>query len=356
MYGIEPGEMDVPGLPVFGLFSLAMGMTVAWPEIDPSKPAKLDPEALVTLIEDLGATNAFGGIAIWRPVLRWCAEHGRRLPSLRRLLSAGTAIPVWMHEGFREILAPGVQIHTPYGATEALPVASISTDLVLGETAALTRAGRGTCVGAPAPGVRIRVIPVSDEPIAAWTEDLPLPAGQIGEICVAGAVVTHLYEAEPEATKQAKILDPASGTIWHRMGDLGYQDEQGRLWFCGRKAHRVETAQGTLTSNPVEEVAVSHPKVARAALLALGERGQQEAALALQLQPGQPWVGVADEVRAMLAERAFAAPIRRVLFHTGFPVDVRHNAKIDNESLSAWATEALRRSPDLGLPGHEEGP
>lgn len=354
MYGIEAGEIDVPGLAVFGLFSLAMGMTVAWPEIDPSRPARLDPAALVELIEDLGATNAFGSIAIWRPVLRWCLERDRRLPSLRRLLSAGTAIPVWMHEGFRQVLAPGAQIHTPYGATEALPVASIGTDLVLGETAALTRAGRGTCVGTPAPGITIRVIPVSDGPVPAWSEDLPLPPGQVGEICVTGPVVTRLYEAEPEATKQAKILDPRAGEVWHRMGDLGYQDEAGRLWFCGRKAHRVETPTGALYSNPVEEVAVLHPKVARAALLGLGARGQQEAVIALELEAGQARAGVADEVRAMLAERAFPAPIQRVLFHPSFPVDVRHNAKINNESLSAWATEAVSRRPQLGLPGREE--
>jgi len=356
MYGIEAGEIDVPGLAVFGLFSLAMGMTVAWPQIDPARPAQLDPEALVTLIEDLGATNAFGGIAIWRPVLRWCRERGRRLPSLRRLLSAGTAIPVWMHEGFREVLAPGVQIHTPYGATEALPVASVGTDLVLGETAALTRAGRGTCVGTPAPGVQIRVIPISDGPIERWSDDLPLPAGQTGEIAVTGAVVTRLYEGEPGATTLAKILDPRTGAVWHRMGDLGYQDAAGRLWFCGRKAHRVETPTGTLYSNPLEEVAVRHPKVARAALLGLGERGAQEAVIALQLQPEQAWAGVADDVRATLSELGLPAPIRRVLFHPAFPVDVRHNAKINNESLSAWATEAVRRRPLLGLPGHEEGP
>lgn len=358
MYGFRGGDIDVPGLAVFGLFSLAMGMTVAWPEIDPRRPASLDPARLVELIEDLGATSAFGGIAIWRPVLAWCRANGRRLPSLRALLSAGTAIPVWMHEGFREVLAPGVQIHTPYGATESLPVASIGTELVLGETAALTRAGRGTCVGTPAPGVEIRVIRTSDEAIPRWDPALVLPAGEVGEICVSGAVVTHLYEGEPEATARAKILDQTVSPprIWHRMGDLGYLDERGRLWFCGRKAHRVETERGPLYANPVEEVAVLHPAVRRAALLGLGERPRQEPVIALQPEPGADARAVAAEVRAMLAERAFAAPIERVLFHADFPVDVRHNAKINNEALTAWAAAAVAKRPALGLPGQESGP
>lgn len=360
MYGIEAGEIDVPGLSVFGLFSLAMGMTVAWPEIDPTRPAALDPSRLVDLIEDLGATNAFGGIAIWRPVLRYCQERGRRLPSLRRLLSAGTAIPVWMHEGFREVLAPGVQIHTPYGATESLPVATIGTDEVLGETATGTRAGKGTCVGWPAPGITIRVIQLTDDPIPDWDASLVLGAGEVGEVVVSGPVVTHLYEGEPEATARAKILDRRQDppVVWHRLGDLGYQDAAGRLWFCGRKAHRVESASGLLYSNPVEEVAVLHPAVARAALLGIGERGSQEPVIALELKADNKadLKSVAAEVRAALAGRPFAAPIQRVLFHPAFPVDVRHNAKIQNEVLARWASERLARRPSLGLPGQEEGP
>lgn len=360
MYGIEPGEIDVPGLAVFGLFSLAMGMTVVWPEINAAKPGALDPGALVDLIDDVGATTAFGGIAIWRPVLLWCQKNNRKLLSLRRILSAGTAIPVWMHEGFREILAPGVMIHTPYGATESLPVASIASDEVLSDTAARTRAGQGTCVGHPAPGITIRVIPISDEAIPAWTADLPLPQGEVGEIIVSGPVVTRLYEGDEAATARAKIWDRSQDppVVWHRIGDVGRVDEAGRLWFFGRKAHRVETATGTLYSNPVEEVAVLHPAVARAALLGVGARGQQEAVIALEPKAGlvvQPGT-VAAEVRASLAERGFPAPIQRVLFHPKFPVDVRHNAKIHNESLSAWAAERLAASSSLGLPGQEVGP
>ena len=352
MYGIEPGEVDVPGLSVFGLFSIGMGMTVAWPEIDPTRVSALNPAHLVQLIEEAGATSAFGGIAIWRPVLRWCQANGRTLPSLRRVLSAGTAIPVWMHEGFRAVLAPGVQVHTPYGATESLPVASTGTDEVLGETAAQTRPGRGTCVGRPAPGIAIRVIAVSDAPIATWDQVQILPVGEVGEVAVSGPVVTAAYVDNEDATLQAKILDHSTTPprIWHRLGDLGYLDAQGRLWFCGRKAHRVETAGGRVCSAPVEEVAVLVPGVARAALVGLGERGHQEPALVVERGP-DAGPDLAQRLRSTLSACTFAAPIQRILYHPKLPVDVRHNAKIHNESLAVWAAAEVARAPTLGLEG-----
>lgn len=351
MYGIEAGEIDVPGLPVFGLFSLAMGMSIAIPEIEPTKPASLDPSRLVDLIDDLGATNAFGSIAIWRPVARYCQQHGRRLPSLRRILSAGTAIPVEMHRAFREILAPGVEIHTPYGATEALPVATIASGAVLVETAAATLQGAGTCVGRLAPEIQVRVLRIDDGRITAWGEGDALPPGQVGEICVAGPQVTSLYEGDAEATLASKIRE---GDIsWHRMGDLGYLDEAGRLWFCGRKAHRVETGTGTLYSVPCEEIANQHPAVRRSALVGLGEPGKAEPVIVLELEAGDtsPPRRVAEEVRQLLAARPMTSSIRRILFHPSFPVDVRHNAKIHNNELATWAAAELAKSPRLGLEG-----
>lgn len=349
MYNIESGEIDVPGLPVFGLFSLAMGMSVAVPEIDASRPATLDPARLVQLIEDVGATNLFGGIAILRPVLRHCQATGQRLPSLKRVLSAGTAIPVALHRAFRGLLAEGVQIHTPYGATEALPVATLASEEVLCDTAARTLTGAGTCVGRPAPQMAIRILPISDDPISSITASSGLSAGEIGEICVSGPVVTRLYEGDEAATAAAKIRDE-HGQIWHRMGDLGALDAQGRLWFCGRKAHRVQTAQGLMFSVPCEEIVNQHPAVARSALVGVGPAGAAEPVIVVEREPGSPLSdeALAAEVRALCASQPVTAPIQRVLFHPRFPVDVRHNAKIHNEALAAWAATQPGPRPRLG--------
>src|SRR5262249_10316218 len=147
----------------------------------------------------------------------------------------------------------GVQVHTPYGATEALPIADIGSDELLGETSPLTAEGKGVCVGRPVEGMHVRIIRISDAPLPEWGDGLEVPQGEVGEVVVQGPVVTRAYHSRPDQTALHKIRD-AQGGLWHRMGDLGYLDGQGRLWFCGRKSQRVETVDGPLFTVPVEGV------------------------------------------------------------------------------------------------------
>ena len=333
LYGIEPGEVDVPGLPGFALFSVALGATVVFPEMDYARPGRLDPARFVEAIEDHGATYSFGSPAIWGKVARSCVERGARLPSLRRVLMAGAPVPPSVHEDLRRVLPEGAWGHTPYGATEALPVASTHGG-ELAETFATTRAGDGTCVGRPAEGIELRVIRVVDGPIAAWSDDLLMPAGGIGELVVAGDVVTTAYEARPEATARAKIQDGAR--VWHRMGDLGRVDPDGRVWFCGRVGHRVETAAGLVHSG-LEAVFAEEPRVARCALVGVSGRP----VLVVEARNGAPRQALAHDLLALGKARPETAQVKDVLFHPGLPVDVRHNAKIRRELLATWAAEQL---------------
>lgn len=342
MYGIEPGEVDLACFPLFGMFSMALGMTVVIPELDPTKPAKADPLKLVQAISNQGCTSAFGSPAIWKGVAQYCEREGVRLPSLRRILMAGAPVPTWLHASFSRILSPGAEVHTPYGATEALPVSSVGSSEILGETGEKTRNGAGTCVGRPAPEMQIRVIRITDAPLSRWEDVEELAQGEIGEICVRGPVVTPRYEAEPEHTAASKILErDADGAehVVHRMGDVGYLDAEGRLWFCGRKRHRVETAEGTLFPVPCEAVFDEHPDVFKTALVGVDGRP----VIVAQLEPGtqKPEAKIAEELLELGRAHAHTRAIAQVLFHPSFPVDVRHNAKIDREALSVWAKERL---------------
>ncbi len=338
MYGMEAGEVELAGFPPFALFAIAMGVTAVFADVNPMKVAAVDPSAIVQQIQDHGAQSAFASPALWKPVARYCTEKGVKLPSLRRVMSAGAPIPVWLHEAFQQILE-GAEVHTPYGATESLPVATVGSRAVLGETGALTREGRGTCVGVPAPGITIRVIRITDDPIPAWSDDLVLPDGEVGEICVSGEVVTREYRDEPEANKEAKIHE--GDRIWHRIGDLGYFDDQGRLWFCGRKAHRVRAANKLLFSAALEGVLNEAPGVARTALVGVGQPGAQEPIIVVELESGADRAAVERDVLARAAANPVTEPIQRVLFHPAFPVDVRHNAKIKREILAEWAAGQL---------------
>jgi acyl-CoA synthetase (AMP-forming)/AMP-acid ligase II len=344
-YGIREGEVDLPAFPLFALFSVAMGVTVVVPDMDPTKPAQVNPEQFVAQIQAHHVTQSFGSPAIWDPVGQYCVGRNLTLPSLQRVLMAGAPVSPVILERVLRILPGTANAHTPYGATEALPVSSITARDVLSETAALTRSGKGTCVGKALPGITLRVIRIADDAIPFWDDRLVLSHGEIGEIAVKGPVVTREYFRHEQATALAKIPD---GTLWwHRMGDVGYLDERDRLWFCGRKADRVQTAQGTLFTVPCEAIFNQHPDVFRSALVGIGSAGSQRPVIVIEPHPDKfpatadATVRFTSELLRLGAANPLTAGITSVLFHRAFPVDVRHNVKISRDKLAIWAAKQL---------------
>jgi acyl-CoA synthetase (AMP-forming)/AMP-acid ligase II len=199
-------------------------------------------------------------------------------------------------------------------------------------------------VGQPVPGLDVRVIEIRDQPIPLWSPELELPVGSIGEIIVSGPVVTREYYRRPDATALAKIADPQRGSFYHRMGDVGYFDDRGRIWFCGRKSHRVTLADMTLFSVCCEGVFNTHPEVSRTALV--GVSRPQGTFPVLCVEPVRHLTTTeARRVRHELLElgsaRPQTQPIREIVFHPSFPVDIRHNSKIFREKLAVWAARKL---------------
>jgi len=360
-YAIEPGEIDLPLLPLFALFGPALGLTTIVPEIDPSRPAMVDPEKIVSAIRQEGVTNSFGSPTLWRKVADYCLARNITLPSLRRVLCAGAPVPASLWTDAPRLLTGG-RLHSPYGATEVLPVSSIAADEI--DIASV----RGACVGRPLPENRVKIIAMADGPLASLAEARELPAGGIGEIIVAGPTVTREYDQLPEATRRAKIQIPNSksqgnpqsldflgtwdlelgtsapaGAVWHRMGDAGYLDANGCLWFCGRVAERLETTGGPMFTEPCEQVFRVHPQVARCALIGLGDRGRQIPAIVVETKPGVHLRSdasrqeLAKALHQLALQHPHTAAIRRFYFHRHIPVDVRHNAKIHRLALARWA-------------------
>lgn len=339
-YGIQPGEIDLPMLPIFALFNPALGMTTIVPEIDPRHPAAVDPAKIVQAIRQENVTNSFGSPTLWKKIGDHCQQNKITLPSLRRVLCAGAPVPAALWESSRAFLPHG-QLHSPYGATESLPIATVSAAEIENQKSKIENPF-GACVGRPVREIDIKIIAITDTPIATLAGALVLPAGEIGEIIVRGPVVTKTYDALPEATAAAKISD-ASGAVWHRMGDCGYRDADGRLWFCGRKAERVVTGSGnTLYTEPCEQVFRGHPRAARCALIGLGPRGQQRPALVVETSVADSKEArpLARELRALAFNHPQAGAIKTFYFRPHFPVDVRHNAKIHRLTLAQWAATA----------------
>jgi acyl-CoA synthetase (AMP-forming)/AMP-acid ligase II len=356
-YSIELGEIDLPMLPVFALFNPALGMTTVVPEIDPSRPASVDPAKIVQAIQQEQVTNSFGSPTLWGKIADHCLTGNISLPSLRRVLCAGAPVPSTLWEKSRRFL-PNGKLHSPYGATEALPVSSISSaevappahaeichllnDKTSRPNQVIPSGFTGACVGRPISEIEVKVIAISDDPFATLAETRELPTGQVGEFIVRGPVVTKTYDVRPEATAGAKIPD-ATGGIWHRMGDCGYLDADGRLWFCGRKAERVITASGTMFTEPCEQVFRRQPGITRCALVGLGSRGSQIPALVVQPSKklsAQKKGLLAAELRERGRKHTQTESITRFFFHPNFPVDVRHNAKIHRLTLAEWAATA----------------
>lgn len=357
LFHIEPGDVDLCTFPLFALFAPVLGMMAVIPKMDATRPAKVRPAEIIDVANRLCVTNLFGSPALLNRVGRSVLAPresrggtGVRLSSLRspgdspgaktlrRVLSAGAPVSPAILERFQELLSPGVQIFTPYGATEALPVAVIGSDDVLRDTRHQTARGAGTCVGRPVAGLEVRIIRISDEPIAAWSEDLVLPPGEIGEIAVYGPQVTQEYFRRPDLTALAKIPDATRGRKWHRMGDVGYFDDQGRLWFCGRKSQRVITPQRTYFTDPVEGVFNTVPGVFRTALVGVKKNGVMTPVLCVELERGaKPQAVVRSELLSRGVEFELTRDVRVILFHPRFPVDIRHNSKIFREKLAVWA-------------------
>ncbi|MGH8051793.1 MAG: olefin beta-lactone synthetase [Arenimonas sp.] len=341
-FDTKPGGVNLPTFPPFALFDPALGLTSIIPDMDPTKPASADPKKLHHAINKFGIDQLFGSPAL----VAVLAKYNQKLPGILRITSAGAPVPADVVSKMRELLPENGRLWTPYGATECLPVAVIESR-ELQNTREQTEQGAGTCVGRPMPANTVRIIGISDDAIEHWQDALQVEHGRVGEITVAGPTATDEYFERPQATALAKISERlADGTtrIIHRMGDLGWIDENGRLWFCGRKSHRVETAQGPLFTEQVEPVFNTHPKVKRTALVGVGKPGGQTPILCIELHQNassQEQEKIRDELEKIGNAFVHTGGIHHFLFHPDFPVDIRHNAKIGREKLAVWASKKL---------------
>lgn len=339
---IEEGERDLCTFPLFALFAPALGMTAIIPEMDFTRPKDVDPEKIREPIEAFGISNLFGSPALLKTVSDYAYKKAWTFPSLRRVMSAGAPVRPELIREFRGLLPERAEFYTPYGATESLPIAIAESRLILEQSLV----GQGICVGPPTPGTRCLIMPIQDSEQLMFHAVSALANREIGEIIVQGPQVSRQYYQRPEADRAHKMRDATNGEIWHRTGDLGYFDEQGQLWFCGRKNHRVVTESECLYTIPCEAIFNQHPSVARSALVGLGHRGHEKPALCIE--PKKP---LSDSERSLLFHElkvlASSYPhtrnIKLFFVHDNFPVDIRHNAKIFREKLKAWAEAQWRK-------------
>ncbi len=339
--GVGPTTPLVAAFAPFALIGASLGTTCAVPATDVTKPSTLTASALADAVAAVGAAAVFASPAALANVAATAegldAAQRRALSGVRTLLSAGAPVdPAVLAAA--AALVPSATAHTPYGMTEALAV----TDVTLEELTA-AGPGEGVLVGHPVPGARVAVAPLdaAGEPTGALSTE----PGVTGEVAVSAPHVKDRYDQLWD-TQRRSAQDPG----WHRTGDVGHLDADGRLWVEGRLAHVLVTADGVLTPVGAEQRVQRLDAVRRAAVVGVGPRGAQAPVVVLEAAgaagsaggAGGPRPGPAPlDLVAAVREAAAPAPVSAVLVVAALPTDVRHRSKIDRARVAAWAEEVL---------------
>jgi acyl-CoA synthetase (AMP-forming)/AMP-acid ligase II len=339
----SPYEIDLCTFPLIGLLIMCLGLSVVLSDMDMTHPAKLNPEKLVQNFSQFGCTHLFCSPMVLQKLAKFGNENHIQLSTLKRVMTAGAPVSTDLLREFSKLLPESSEIHTPYGATEALPVTDIGHRELLELDKKYENHFQGICVGYPLEDIDLQIISISDEPIKLWLGVQKLNTGEVGEIVVSGPNVTQEYLANDEANLKSKIFDTDSGKYWHRTGDLGRLDEGGRVWFYGRKSQRVITKNVTLFTIPCESVINQHPKVSRSALVGVKFQNEHVPVICIESVSGiKRTKKLKKELLDLAASNTLTMEIRVVLFHKKFPVDPRHNAKIFREKLAVWAQKQLQ--------------
>jgi len=335
-FRIAPDEMDLPAFPLYALIDALLGVTSVIPDISFPVPGKTDPAKVIDAIQRFNVTNMFASPVVLELLSKYGVPRGVKLPSLKRIITAGAPATIQLQNDFRKLLNDETDLFGIYGATEVLPIAKVESREIF-ELKEKTAKGAGVCLGKPVSGAKARIVNISDDVMEAWQDSFEVKPNVVGEITVQGGVVTERYIVREEANRISKIQH--ENGIIHRMGDVGYFDEAGRLWYCGRKSHRVMTEDGVMFTEQLEGIFNTHPLVFRAALVAV----RREPVLWVELK-SRVWTNK-DKIRSELKELAKdhpqASKIKVFLFMKKFPTDVRHNSKIIREELAKRAARQL---------------
>jgi olefin beta-lactone synthetase len=322
-----PGDIVLAALPMFVLSHLASGVASVVPDADLRHPAAADPDALVRQIDDCGITGMELPPCLLQRITAWCSKTGRNLPAVRNVYAGGAPVfPPLLQQAVR--VMPNAAITSVYGSSEAEPIAHISREEISPEDSDAMASGRGILAGPPVSAIQLRILPDRwGEPLGPYTaaefDAACLPPGQCGEIVVSGDHVLQHY-LNNECDNLIKFR--AGDAVWHRTGDAGYLDAQGRLWLLGRSCARVTDQRGTLYPLSVECAASGFPAIHRLAFV----RHDGRRILAVELRSSFP----AADLEALKLRLAWAG-IDEVLVLRHIPVDKRHNSKIDYPALEA---------------------
>ena len=338
---IKENDIDMPTWPLNVLYNLVKGATTIVPLVSYGRANKVDPALLVRQIQDCNVTTASGSPFYWFRIIEYCKEKNIKLDNIRLIFIGGGPVSLKLIYSFPDVF-PNAKAFIVYGSTEVFPLSWIDMQEIRECTGDLTRNGRGICVGRPHPGLSVKIIKPIDGPVKlgkdGW-KNLEIQQGSIGEIIVSGPhVATQYYGDNGEIFLYNKIVDNEK-KIWHRMGDIGYLDEDGRIWLAGRKNNIYSLENKMFYPLMIECMIDTLPEISKSALVKFSHHNKNEIQALLVVEPANKKILKDRKSRVYLRNKIISIcrsknfHIDAVVFMKKIPLDPRHNTKVDYNLL-----------------------
>lgn len=330
----------VTGFAPFALLGPALGTRSVTPDMDVSSPRTLTATAVAAAVRESGARIVFLSPAAILNVVatadRLTVDDRAALTGVQTFLSTGAPIGATLLESAARLM-PNATPHTPYGMTECLLVTDVTLE---GVRHAAEATDEGVCVGTPIGGNRVLISALDDDGRATGVPG-PQP-GVLGEIVVSAPHLKDHYDRLWLTDREA-VRDTAedAASRWHRTGDVGHLDAQGRLWVEGRMPHVIVSADGPIAPVGAEQRIDRLGGVRRSAVVGVGPHGLRQAVAIVETLPPVRRAGLADPALALAVREVAGIPLVAVLAVPRLPTDIRHNSKIDRTRLSGWAERVL---------------
>lgn len=320
----EPGEAHLTPLPVLALHNLACGVSTILPALNPAAPSTEGLDGCLALMTQYKVSRISGAPRFVTGLAERVLARGHDVERVRQIVTGAAPVTKTMCELILKAF-PHAQCDIAYGSTEAEPVSMVSMQDVLAST------GRGYLVGQVAAQTELEIVRLPEDLSELGPEGIApyrVAPGEEGELIVRGEQVVESYLAAPEANRKHKLRAP-DGSVYHRLGDVGYRDSQGRIWLTGRTHDLVPRPDGALAPLPVEAQLEQAARGVRTAFIA--HKGAPHGELVYASEAHE------NDAAPLLRARLDALGLRDVplVRVSALPFDPRHGSKLDRPTLRA---------------------
>lgn len=333
---LKQGQLDMATMPIFVLANLGSGVTTFLPDCNLAKPGFVPARHVLRQLNRLQPSTTAASPAFLEKLAVFSMRDRTYMNSLKHIYTGGAPVyPRTLKLIARS--APDAEVIAVYGSTEAEPIAEINYREISDKDMKMMSDGHGLLAGKPVEQIDLRIMKFCNGPVKRLSEgefsNLCCPEKVAGEIVITGAHVVKGY-LNSETEKETKF--EVGNIKWHRTGDAGYIDSNGRVWLLGRTSARIECDDKTIYPFAVEAALMNRTGIRRAALLNI----KNHALITLEYSgkyKGSGIKGISPDTRDYLRDQG----VYGLLELQRIPLDKRHNAKIDYAALNSVVLRSL---------------